>query len=196
MAKAEYKSAVRSRTLIKRAFAKLIHEKDISKITVTDIIQEAEISRATFYAHYPDVHSLLEQIMNEEISAIAANFENQKAIQSLEDPTSFFRQMCRYIERDMDYYRMLILSRHLSDNFVARFIDIFAEDLINVLTDLPFFHTKDEAVSYLTYVSAGAKNVLYLWVAGDIKLSADEISDFLGNMMNSTSLIFLNEKKQ
>ena len=32
MAKAEYRSAIRSKNLIKKAVAKLIHEKDISKI--------------------------------------------------------------------------------------------------------------------------------------------------------------------
>ena len=29
--------------------------KDLSKITVTDIVNRADINRATFYAHYPDV---------------------------------------------------------------------------------------------------------------------------------------------
>ncbi len=36
MAKAEYKSAIRSRKLIRTAFVELMQEKDTDKITVTD----------------------------------------------------------------------------------------------------------------------------------------------------------------
>lgn len=62
MAKAEYRSSIRSKNLIKKALAKLLNEKDLSKITVSDIIREADISRGTFYAHFPDVAGVVEQI--------------------------------------------------------------------------------------------------------------------------------------
>lgn len=67
--KAEYKSAVRSRTLIKRAFLELLREKSIDKITVTDIVARADINRGTFYAHYDDIDSLRK--------AVWADIENE-----------------------------------------------------------------------------------------------------------------------
>lgn len=42
-----------------------IYDKDLSKITVTDIITRADLNRATFYAHYPDVLGVTEEIENE-----------------------------------------------------------------------------------------------------------------------------------
>lgn len=50
----EYRNATRSKLLIKKAFIDLLKEKPASKVTVTDIILEANISRGTFYAHYLD----------------------------------------------------------------------------------------------------------------------------------------------
>ena len=50
-----YKSALRSRKWIRQAFMELLREKDFEKITVTDIVNRADINRSTFYAHYPDV---------------------------------------------------------------------------------------------------------------------------------------------
>ena len=38
MAKAEYKSAIRSRRMIQRALVELLQEKELDKITVTDIV--------------------------------------------------------------------------------------------------------------------------------------------------------------
>lgn len=63
--KAEYKSAIRSRRMIRTAYAELLKEKDLSKITVTDIVKRADLNRATFYAHYPDVRGVTEEIENE-----------------------------------------------------------------------------------------------------------------------------------
>ena len=56
--KSTHKNAVRSRQMIKKAFAEMLNEKDIAKITVTDIVEKAGISRGTFYAHYMDVYDL------------------------------------------------------------------------------------------------------------------------------------------
>ena len=58
--KNEYRNAARSKALIKTAFIELLKEKPASKITVTDIIQRANVSRGTFYAHYLDARDLLE----------------------------------------------------------------------------------------------------------------------------------------
>ena len=66
--KKEYRSAIRSRKLIRQAFMELLKEKTFEKITVTDIVNRADINRSTFYAHYPDVMGLLDEIQEEIIS--------------------------------------------------------------------------------------------------------------------------------
>lgn len=60
--KAEYRSARRSRKMIREAFLTLLKTKRESRITVTDIVEQADINRSTFYAHYPNVHSVVEEI--------------------------------------------------------------------------------------------------------------------------------------
>lgn len=62
MAKAEYKSAIRSRRMIQRALVELLQEKELDKITVTDIVTRADINRGTFYAHYADISGVLDSI--------------------------------------------------------------------------------------------------------------------------------------
>ena len=65
--KKEYRSAIRSRRLIRAALLELLQEKKFEKITVTDIVKRAEINRSTFYAHYPDVMGLLEELMEDTV---------------------------------------------------------------------------------------------------------------------------------
>ena len=48
----QYKSALKSKKLIKNAFSELLQKKDFEKITVTEIVNRAGLNRGTFYAHY------------------------------------------------------------------------------------------------------------------------------------------------
>lgn len=63
MAKAEYRSAIRSRQLITEALADLLQEKPLDKITVTDVVNRAQVNRGTFYAHYQDIPDVIGRLV-------------------------------------------------------------------------------------------------------------------------------------
>ena len=47
---------------LRSALTSLLLEKDISRITVRDVADRADVNRGTFYAHYSDVYDLLRQL--------------------------------------------------------------------------------------------------------------------------------------
>jgi AcrR family transcriptional regulator len=49
----------RTKGLLQRALADLLHEQSFHNITVQDIAARAEVNRATFYAHFDDKYELL-----------------------------------------------------------------------------------------------------------------------------------------
>ena len=63
--KKEYRNAIRSRRMIRESFVELLHEKPLEKITATDIINRSGLNRSTFYAHYPDVKGIIDEITGE-----------------------------------------------------------------------------------------------------------------------------------
>ena len=103
--------------IIKKAVAKLIHEKALQKITVSDIIREADISRGTFYAHFADVSSVIEQIESEEMHNLMEYVDKFGFENILSDVERFIELICEYLSRDMEYYRMLTQSNILN-NFI------------------------------------------------------------------------------
>lgn len=55
----------RTKALIRQAFIEWLAVKDFEDITVQDIVDRAELNRATFYNHYQDKYELLDLTMAE-----------------------------------------------------------------------------------------------------------------------------------
>ena len=187
MPKAEYRSSIRSKNLIKKAVAKLIHEKDIQKITVSDIIREADISRGTFYAHFADVSGVIDQIESEEIRNLIDYVERFGFENVSTNTERFIELLCEYLGRDMEYYRMLTQSNILN-NFIWRLVDVYYEKLFSTIVSEKNIENKDEVNLYLIYITSGAKTVILSWLNGEIKASPAEIAKALAK------LIQLNQK--
>lgn len=59
---------------IKDAFIELLSERPLSQITVKDIVEKCGISRNSFYYHFHDIPSLIEEIVIEEANRIISKY--------------------------------------------------------------------------------------------------------------------------
>lgn len=59
-----------TQTIIKKAFLELLQQKPMSKITVREICDRAEINRSTFYKHYLDCYDLLDKLKEEALAQL------------------------------------------------------------------------------------------------------------------------------
>lgn len=71
-----------TRNAIKASFLKLLNERPLNQITVKDIVEDCGINRNSFYYHFADIPTLLEEIVKEEIDRI---IQNHETIDSLEE---------------------------------------------------------------------------------------------------------------
>jgi AcrR family transcriptional regulator len=55
-----------TKAAIKATFISLLNKKPLNKITVKEIVEECGINRNSFYYHFDDIPSLLEEILVEE----------------------------------------------------------------------------------------------------------------------------------
>lgn len=108
--RAEYRNATRSKLFIKKAFIDLLKEKPASKVTVTDIIHKANISRGTFYAHYLDTQDLLDSFQRELIEQLL-HFTRIHHKQSLvEQLNTLLMKTLDILKKDYETY--CILANH------------------------------------------------------------------------------------
>ncbi len=67
----------RTRQLLSDALIQLIREKDYSTISVSDIIERANVGRSTFYAHYRDKDDLLVGELDRVIEVLSQRIPEQ-----------------------------------------------------------------------------------------------------------------------
>lgn len=76
---------------IKNAFLELRAKKALEKITVKELTELAEISKATFYLHYHDIYELSEAIGQEIIDSVLMDISKPENI--WENPSLFTREL-------------------------------------------------------------------------------------------------------
>lgn len=55
---------------IRNSFIKLLNERPVSQITVKDIVEDCGINRNSFYYHYQDLPSMIQEIIFDEVDEI------------------------------------------------------------------------------------------------------------------------------
>ena len=173
--RAEYRNAIRSRRMIREAYTVLLKEKDLSKITVTDIVNRADINRATFYAHYPDVRGVTEEIENEIIAKMLEVLKEFEFTNFFRNPTPLLLQLSRYLEEDAEFYRILIKANG-SEMFMEKLKKVFTDYMLND-SDIPEDMRHSKMVSLrVCYFAGGIVNLYKQWFRGDLNCTLNDIA--------------------
>ena len=173
--KAEYRSAIRSRRMIRKAYTELLKEKDLSKITVTDIVNRADLNRATFYAHYPDVRGVTEEIENEIIAKMMDVLKEFQFTNFFCNPTPLLLKLSRYLEEDAEFYRLLIKANG-SEIFMEKLKKVFTDYMLNA-SDIPenMRHSKMVRLR-VCYFAGGIVSLYKQWFRGDLDCTLNDIA--------------------
>lgn len=101
-------SSKKTRNLIKKTFAELMNEKkELSKITVTELVKRAGITRSTFYTHYDDIYEVVNDYQLETIELLVSD---DKVLGSIQDIYNYFDEIFECLKKNEDVYKMLLVS--------------------------------------------------------------------------------------
>lgn len=104
------RNALRSRQMIRNAYLELLNEKPYEKITATDIILRADINRSTFYAHYPDVRGIMDEIMGEITQMFHNMLQSVDFTVFFQDPMPILREVLIFLQKNQQMYQLLLRS--------------------------------------------------------------------------------------
>lgn len=160
-----------TRNEIKRSFIKLLETKKYSNITVRDIVDDCRINRGTFYYHFQDIPSLLEEIAHDVIDElIAQNPDIHDSLECFDAIVSLLKDNKRRI---MHIYHSL--NRETFEKEAIRlcrhFITLYISDYLP--SDKYDSETRE---SYIRYSTAFMLGFMIMWL--DSELSDEEAEKF------------------
>lgn len=181
-----YRNAVRSRKMIREAFVELLHEKPFEKITATDIINRSGLNRSTFYAHYPDVKGIIDEITGEIFSIFRQMLAEMDFSRFLNDPEPNLRQVVSFLEENQDLYRLLGQS-----DMSLIYLDQMKNVLIRQVLDTPNLPTNGlNPVSVdirIRMLLSGVIDAYRVWLAGGIDCTLEELTAEVANITHALS---------
>ena len=184
--KKEYRSAIRSRRFIRQAFMDLLKEKKFEKITVTDIVNRADINRSTFYAHYADVRGLVEEIRSEAVERAMAVVKEMDFRELLHSPAPFLRKLVEIANENRELYTIMGKTV-LSMSQLEKIKVILVEKALE-LSEIPQeIRNQRNFRIRLHFFVGGIINVYQQYLVGNLDVTTEEIVEEIATLIKSSS---------
>ncbi|MGB8455935.1 MAG: TetR-like C-terminal domain-containing protein [Anaerocolumna sp.] len=176
-----------TKMVIKDSFIALLREKPISKITVKEICDDADINRATFYSHYMDQYDLLRKIEEEIFYDVNKYVMIEYSPVSVES-ISMLAKLFEYIRKNGEICKVL-LGDNVDTNFQKLISELFQRQFVSVWIENKSVSVDDAEFIY-TFMLAGSVGCIKKWLDSDMKKSDEEMAGLIIKLSHKDSSAF------
>lgn len=162
--------SVKTKRAIKQAFLTLLNNKTISKITISEISELADIGRGTFYLHYQDIYALYQEVEAEMFEQFNRFYDESFPIQERHDIVRFITKITDYIYHNKPLFIMmanpedtLLTPEKIKHFFKSKIL----QELLNE-NNYPAKPTVYEETESL-FIASGVFGVIEDWVVRGMK---------------------------
>ncbi len=172
----------KSREAVMKAFSELLSEKNVSHITVSDIIERADVGRATFYAHFETKDYLLKELCEELFchifDSVEGSLNGHRHIFSCDAPDSVFLHLFEHLKKN-DNNILNLLSCHNNEVFLR----YFKEGLLKLIkSQSHLFENENSKILpedyWLDFISSTFVETVRWWIGNKMKQSPEEITSY------------------
>lgn len=170
---------------IKTSFTKLLKEKGMDSLTISDIARDANINRGTFYLHYLDKYDLMEKLENdviEELTKILLSDNPNEIDDPIEIiPYNAILNALYYVKSDFEFIEALTGTG--GDPMFVERVKRILEKLIQIQiekTDKLNFSMKGLPEDYAREILlSSATAIVLLWIKKGALESPEQIAEML-----------------
>ena len=172
----------KTREAVFSAFIELLAQKDFTRITAGEIIEKADISRATFYSHFETKDYLLKELCEDLFCHISDGPGDRGAehrhLFQCDAPDSVFLHLLRHLLKN-DNHILELLSCRNSDLFLRYFKENLREVVVG---QLPLFQErKDDRLPdsfWVEHILSVFVDTVRWWIENGMKESPETIAEY------------------
>lgn len=186
-------ASTQRKQMISKQLKELLKEKNLSKISVSEIIRNCKINRKTFYYHFEDIYDLLKWTMEQETLHVIKQYD------LLVDYDTVINDAIDYVEhnRPMLYNIYNSFGRNqLQDFFYACYREI-VEHIIERTIAIKDYHVTDEYKRFLIdFYTEGLAGMISSEVSTPMRYSKEMLSKYIFTTFHSGILSSLHDADQ
>ena len=172
------------------AFFLILKEKELDKITVSDVIKRAGIVRSTFYNHYENIPALITAIEDKTIDDIFSLMETFHPKNDRDICKSYFLSICNYTRTNPFLTNLLKSPR--GDAFFEKALNMFHRYVTKVTQNTTPSQSSREEFSYMIACTIGSTiGVLHKWTRDNFQVPAESIANILTRAFIAGMLPFM-----
>lgn len=168
---------------IEQSLIHLLKSRHISKITVTELCNLADINRKTFYTYYESVDQVLAKINKDIIYELRSQIELLKSKLQLPHVKDLIELINQLLNENIQLINELLLIDEL-DELEHNIILVIKEAIIDMLN-----HSKVQDDHYrmfaVEYISNGVVGLYIQWFSDQENIPLSSIGDFIDGLLTS-----------
>lgn len=179
-----------SKILLKNALMDLLSEKgSVTKISVRELCERADLNRSTFYAHYSEPKELLEEVKAELLDATREHLQKIGAENDI-GAHRYLLSFLIYIKENDKPFRTLLIDAG-DPEFRSKFMQ---QSIIQFVENLDIAFPKEQEQYIYSYILNGSTGVIIQWMRSDYSIDENALVDLLF-FINQSALENLATKK-
>jgi Transcriptional regulator len=163
--------------VIRDSFVKILKQKPISKITIKEICAEADVNRATFYAHYSDQYDLLRQIENDLIDDINQYLNSYDFTNKPDVPVEMLEKIIEYVKENSELFELLLNSNG-DIQFQQEITKVVGQQHLLPASISQSLSEEDAEYIYLFFAN-GSIGVIQKWLEDGMKKPVGEMAELI-----------------
>ncbi len=180
MAEKENRKVRYTKSALRESLIELMQSKPISKITITELCETADINRNTFYTYYTSQLDLLRQIEDESLSELKKILKQIKNEPSKTEVKKYISQFLRFIYENNNPIQVL-LSDNGDLNFQKQLIDMAFSSIYQNTNELADKEREQKEYTSL-YATTGSLHVIQRWLQKGMSTPIDDLASILLNL--------------
>ena len=175
------KRVIRTKKAIKEALFRIMEEKDISSISISELTQEANINRRTFYTHYRNITDILDEIEGDLVEALGVLVQGIDVNALRKSASELFLGLNSLITVEFDYYFHLVRvdMRGMLMSRLKNVIRGMTDTILNHFYKKPGNNTSIMSA----YIVGGFFNMYLEWYNHPNGLTVEQAAELAGTMV-------------